>query len=62
MDRRESSSNAKSKVKAGWENLKLFISAIKDFDKPIKATQIVTERKNTFKASEIEVLTDKMRN
>ena len=47
---------AKSKVKARWENLKLFISAIKDFDKPIKATQIVTERKNTFKASEIEVV------
>lgn len=47
---------AKSKVKAGWENLKLFISAIKDFDKPIKATQIVTEQKNTFKASEIEVV------
>lgn len=47
---------AKSKVKAGWENLKLFISAIKDFDKPIKAIQIVTEQKNTFKASEIEVV------
>ena len=47
---------AKSKVKAGWENLKLFISAIKDIDKPIKATQIVTEYKNTFKASEIEVV------
>lgn len=47
---------AKSKVKAGWENLKLFISAKKDFDKPIKATQIVTEYKNTFKASEIEVV------
>ena len=43
---------AKSKVKAGWENLKLFISAIKDFDKPIKATQIVTEHK----ASEVEVV------
>lgn len=47
---------AKSKVKAGWGNLKLFISAIKDFDKPIKATQIVTEQKNTFKASEVEVV------
>ena len=47
---------AKSKVKAGWENLKLFISAIKDSDKPIKATQIVTEHKNTFKASEVEVV------
>lgn len=47
---------AKSKVKAGWENLKLLISAIKDFDKPIKATQIVTEQKNTFKASEVEVV------
>lgn len=47
---------AKSKVKAGWENLKLFISAIKDFDRPIKATQIVTEQKNTFKASEVEVV------
>lgn len=47
---------AKSKVKAGWENLKLFIAAIKDFDKPIKATQIVTEQKNTFKVSEVEVV------
>ena len=47
---------AKSKVKAGWENLKLFTSAIKDFDKPIKATQIVTEQKNIFKASEVEVV------
>ena len=47
---------AKAKVKAGWENLKLFISAIKDYDKPIKATQIVTEQKNTFKASEVEVV------
>lgn len=47
---------AKSKVKAGWENLKLFISAIKDFDKPIKATQIVTEQKNTSKASDVEVV------
>lgn len=28
---------AKTKVKAGWENLKLFISTIKDSDKPIKA-------------------------
>lgn len=47
---------AKAKVKAGWENLKLFISAIKDYDKPIKATQIVTEQKNTSKASEVEVV------
>ena len=47
---------AKSKVKAGWENLKLFISSIKDFDKPIKATQIVTEQKNTFKARKVEVV------
>ena len=31
---------AKAKMKAGWDNLKLFISAIKDSDKPIKATQI----------------------
>ena len=34
---------AKTKVKAGWENLKLFISTIKDSDKPIKATQIIAE-------------------
>ena len=47
---------AKAKVKAGWENLKLFISAIKDYDKPIKATQIVTEQKNTSKASDVEVV------
>lgn len=30
--------------------------AIKDFDKSIKSTQIVTEQKNTFKASEVEVV------
>ena len=43
-------------MKAGWENLKLFISAIKDSDKPIKVTQIIAEQKNTSKASEIEVV------
>ncbi|WP_417080711.1 hypothetical protein [Gemmiger sp.] len=47
---------AKAKMKAGWDNLKLFISAIKDSDKPIKATQIIAEQKNTSKASEIEVV------
>mgnify|MGYP000668364067 FL=1 len=47
---------AKAKMKAGWENLKLFISAIKDLDKSIKATQIIAEQKNTSKASEIEVV------
>ena len=47
---------AKAKMKARWENLKLFISAIKDSDKPIKATQIIAEQKNTSKASEIEVV------
>lgn len=47
---------AKAKMKAGWENLKLFISAIKDSDKPIKATQIIAEQKNTSKAGEIEVV------
>lgn len=47
---------AKTKVKAGWENLKLFISAIKDFDKPIKATQIIAEQKSASNSSEIEVV------
>lgn len=47
---------AKAKMKAGWGNLKLFISAIKDSDKPIKATQIIAEQKNASKASEIEVV------
>ena len=47
---------AKAKMKARWENLKLFISAIKDSDKPIKATQIIAEQKDTSKASEIEVV------
>ena len=42
---------AKAKMKAGWENLKLFISAIKDSDKPIKATQIIAEQKNTSTAA-----------
>lgn len=47
---------AKTKVKAGWENLKLFISTIKDSDKPIKATQIIAEQKSTSNSSEIEVV------
>ena len=47
---------AKTKVKAGWENLKLFISTIKDSDKPIKATQIIAEQKSASISSEIEVV------
>ena len=47
---------AKTKVKAGWENLKLFISTIKDYDKPIKATQIIAEQKSASNSSEIEVV------
>lgn len=47
---------AKTKVKAGWENLKLLISTIKDSDKPIKATQIIAEQKSASNSSEIEVV------
>lgn len=47
---------AKTKVKAGWENLKLFISTIKNSDKPIKATQIIAEQKSASNSSEIEVV------
>lgn len=47
---------AKTKVKAGWENLKLFISTIKDSDKPIKTTQIIAEQKSASNSSEIEVV------
>lgn len=47
---------AKTKVKAGWENLKLFTSTIKDSDKPIKATQIIAEQKSASNSSEIEVV------
>lgn len=47
---------AKTKVKAGWENLKLFISTIKDSDKPIKATKIIAEQKSASNSSEIEVV------
>ena len=47
---------AKTKVKAGWENLKLFISTLKDSDKPIKATQIIAEQKSASNSSEIEVV------
>ena len=47
---------AKTKVKAGWENLKLFISMIKDSDKPIKATQIIAAQKSASNSSEIEVV------
>lgn len=45
---------AKAKIKAGWENFKLFISALRDSDKPIKATQIIDEQKNTSKSTELE--------
>ena len=39
---------AKAKIKSGWENLKLFSSALKDSNKPIKASQIIAEQqKNT---------------
>ena len=34
---------AKAKVKAWWENLKLFISAMKESDNLTKATQIITK-------------------
>lgn len=47
---------AKAKVKAGWENLKLFISAMKESDNLTKATQIITEQRNTSNVSEIEVV------
>jgi len=44
------------KVKAGWGNLKLFISALNDSDKPIKAAKIIAEQKNTSNVSEIEIV------
>lgn len=47
---------AKAKVKAGWGNLKLFISALKHSDKPIKAAKIIAEQKNTSNVSEIEIV------
>lgn len=46
---------ATAKVKTGWKNLKLFISAAKDSDKPIKAAQIITEQKKASTTNEIEV-------
>lgn len=56
MGRKESSSSGKIS--------NCSYPAIKDFDKSIKSTQIVTEQKNTFKASEVEVVNmveDRMR-
>lgn len=47
---------AKAKVKAWWENLKLFISAMKESDNLTKTTQIITEQRNTSNVSEIEVV------
>lgn len=38
------------------EFYKLFVSELKDSDKPIKATQVIAEQKNTSNASEIEVV------
>lgn len=46
---------AKAKVRAGWENFKLFISALKDSNKPIKTTQINAEQQKTPMTGEIEV-------
>lgn len=48
MGRKESSSSGKISNCA--------YPAIKDFDKSIKATQIATKQKNSFKASEVEVV------
>ena len=48
MGRKESSSSGKISNCA--------YPAIKDIDKYIKATQIATKQKNSFKASEVEVV------
>lgn len=48
MGRKESSSSGKISNCA--------YPVIKDFDKSIKATQIATKQKNSFKASEVEVV------
>lgn len=47
---------AKVKVKTWRKNLKLFISTIKDSDKPAKATQIIAKQGITSNVSEIEVV------
>ena len=46
---------AKTKVKAGWENLKLLVGVLKDPNQPIKATQIITEQKKSSMSSEIKI-------
>lgn len=45
---------AKLKIKAGYENFKLLMSALKDSDKPLKATQIISEQQKTPPASDIK--------
>lgn len=46
---------AKAKVEAGWENFKLFIAALKNPDKSIKATKIIAEKQKNSLQGEIEV-------
>lgn len=49
---------AKAKIKSGWESIKLFASALRDTNKPTKASQIIAKQKNntTFDAKEISTV------
>lgn len=50
---------AKAKLKVGWDNIKLFASALKDLDKSIKTTQILDEQKKTISSQSEDTIVEK---
>ena len=49
---------AKSKAKIGWENLKIFVSAVKDPNKQTKVAQIIDRQEEVLATSEVEVVNE----
>ena len=50
---------AKAKLKVGWDNIKLLALALKDLDKPFKATQILDEQKKTISSQSEDTIVEK---
>lgn len=46
---------AKAKIKSGWENIKLFASALRDANKPTKASQIIAKQNNSTVVGDNEI-------
>ena len=50
---------AKAKLTVGWDNIKLLALALKDLDKPFKATQILDEQKKTISSQSEDTIVEK---